>query len=158
MLAATRSGRQHWASLMRLDPSDLSWSLQRTPAGEPWVWIPCPGGHEKFDLLYDKPSSRYWLAGSRGLPGLPLGREVSQEAGLHRIGLWSSANLVDWQFSSEIAAGEEGPSGIRCDPSSAISGNDWVWVCRAGGAACRNARELRQILCGRLVDFRSKPS
>jgi len=156
LLAATRSGRQHWASLMCMNTKDTSWSTQSTPEGKPWIWVPCPGGQEKFNILFDDSSHQYWLVGSRGISGLPLGREVSQEAGLHNIGLWSSENLVDWQLTASVIRGGEGPEGICCDPSAAINGNDLVWVCRAGGAKCRNARETRRLLCGRIADFRSK--
>jgi len=156
MLAATRSGRQHWATLMCLNAQDLTLSPQRTPEGEPWIWIPCPGGQEKFNLFFDESSHLYWLMGSLGASGLPLGREVAQDAGLHRVGLWSSDNLVDWRFISEVTGGEGGASGIRYDPSAALCGNDLVWVCRAGGVQSRNARETVRILCGRVVNFRSK--
>lgn len=156
VVGATGSGRQHWAAMMRLATGDLSLAPQPGPDGEPWVWLPWPGGHEKFDLFYDDPSRMHWLLGSQGAPGLPLGQKASPEDGLHRIGLWSSENLVDWQFSARVASGGEGPTGIRCDPSAAVCGNDLVWVCRAGGARSRNARETLQLLSGRIANFRSR--
>ena len=156
MMASTRSGRQHWTSFLRLDLKDFSWSAQQTPEGAPWLWLPCPGGHDKFSLIPDSSGQRLWLAGSLGVPGLPLGREVSQEAGLHRIGLWSTGNLVDWLAAGEVTAGGEGPEGIRCDPALAISGGTLFWACRAGGPNARNARESRRILCGYIPAFRSK--
>jgi len=156
MVASTRSGRQHWASVMRLNLQDFSWSAQQTPEETPWIWIPCPGGHEKFELMMDESHHRFWLMGCCGVSGLPLGRSVSQEAGLHRIGLWSSDNLVDWQTAGKITVGEDGPEGIRCDPAAALSGKDLFWVCRAGGEGSRNARETRRILCGSVRGFRSK--
>lgn len=158
MLGATASGRQHWAAMLRLSTADLSLSPQPTPDGEPWIWLPLPGGHEKFDLFPDEPSRAHWLMGSRGGGGLPLGRAASQEEGLHRIGLWSSDNLVDWRFAAPVTSGGEGPAGIRCDPAAAVCGNDLVWVCRAGGAETRNARETSRLLCGRIANFRSKNS
>lgn len=156
VLGATSSGRQHWAAMMQLATADLTVAPQPTPDGEPWIWLPLPGGHEKFDLFYDESSRMHWVAGSRGVPGLPLGRIVAQEEGLHRIGLWASDNLVDWQFSAALISGGEGPSGIRCDPSVTVSGNDLVWACRAGGAQSRNARETTRILCGRVANFRTR--
>ena len=156
VLGATGSGRQHWSAMMRLAAGDLSLAPQAGLDGGPWVWLPLPGGHDKFDLFYDEPSRMHWLLGSRGAPGLPLGPKASQEEGLHRMGLWSSDNLVDWQFSAPLATGGEGPAGIRCDPSAAVCGNDLVWVCRAGGARSRNARETMQLLCGRVANFRAR--
>lgn len=156
MLGAARSGRQHWAALMRLNTRDLSLTTQSTPEGEPWIWIPCPGGHQKFDLFFDESSRLFWVTGSLGMPGLPLGRDVAQDAGLRRLGLWSSDNLVDWRYVSEVVSGPSGPSGIRCDPATTVCRNDLVWVCRAGGAKSRNARDTLQLLCGRIPDFRTK--
>jgi hypothetical protein len=153
---ATSSGRQHWAALLRLQISDLSLSLQPAAGGAAWTWLPLPGGHEKFALFFDEPSRMYWLAGSRGAAGLPLGKESAQEDGLRRIGLWASENLVDWQFAATVLSGGEGPAGIRCDPSAAICGNDLAVVCRAGGIQTRNARETTQLLCCRLANFRAK--
>lgn len=154
VLGATNSGRQHWAAMARLATEDLALAPQPDPDGAPWLWLPVPGGHEKFDLFYDEPSRSYWLAGSRGLPGLPLGSAAVREAGLHRLGLWSSENLADWRLAATLAAGGGGPAGIRCDPSAAVCGNDLAWVCRAGGGHSRNARETTQILFGRVPQFR----
>ena len=156
VMGATGSGRQHWSAMMRISMADLALAPQTGPDGGPWVWLPWPGGHEKFDLFYDEPSRMHWLLGSRGAPGLPLGPKASQEDGLHRLGLWASDNLVDWQYSAPLATGGEGPAGIRCDPSAAVCGNDLVWVCRAGGAQSRNARETMQLLCGRVANFRAR--
>lgn len=156
VLGATCSGRQHWSAMMRLSTADLSVEPQQTPEGEPWFWIPLPGGHEKFDLFHDEPSRMYWALGSRGGAGLPMGKGAFLEDGLHRIGLWASENLVDWQLAAGVVSGGEGPAGIRCDPSGAVCGNDLFVVCRAGSAQSRNARETRQLLCVRLPNFRAK--
>lgn len=155
-LGATSSGRQHWAAVARLATADLALAPQTDPDGAPWTWLPVPGGHEKFDLFYDDPSRTYWLAGSRGLPGLPLGALAAREEGLHRLGLWASENLADWRLAAPLVAGGDGPAGIRCDPSAAVCGNDLVWTCRAGGARSRNARETARITCGRVAQFRTR--
>lgn len=156
VLGATQSGRQHWAAVARLATADLALAPQTDPDGAPWIWLPVPGGHEKFDLFYDELSRTYWLTGSRGLPGLPLGALAAREEGLHRLGLWASENLADWRLAASLVAGGDGPAGIRCDPAAAVCGNDLVWVCRAGGARSRNARETAQITCGRVPLFRAR--
>ncbi|MGD9782667.1 MAG: sialidase family protein [Kiritimatiellia bacterium] len=155
-LGAADSGREHWAALLRVSMADWTASLQAAPDGAPWAWLPLPGGHAKFDLFYDEPSRHHWLLGSRGAPGLPLGREAGREEGLRRIGLWASDNLADWRFAGTVASGGEGPAGIRCDPSGAVCGNDLAVAFRAGGARSRNARESAQILCARVVHFRTR--
>ncbi len=153
---ATGCGRQHWAAWLRLDAKELTLAVPRTPGGEPWCWLPLPGGHDKFDLFYDEPSHAHWLLGCRGSRGVPLGREASHEAGLRRIGAWTSENLMEWQFAGGVVAGGEGPAGIRCDPSGAVCGNDLAVACRAGGPGSRNARETTQVLCALLPNFRAK--
>ena len=156
VVGATASGRQHWSAVLSLSVQDGVPVVPQTPDGHPWAWIPLPGGHDKFDLISDETSRQYWLVGSQGGPGLPLGHEAASEEGLHRIGLWSSGNLVDWQFAGTVLAGGEGPSGIRCDPSLAVGGADLLIACRAGGAHSRNARESTRILCSRVPQFRAK--
>ena len=155
-LGATDSGREHWAAMVRVSAADGTVSIQTAPDGGAWAWLPLPGGHAKFDLFHDEPSRRHWLLGSRGAPGLPLGREAGREEGWKRIGLWASENLADWAFAGTVAAGGEGPAGIRCDPSAAVCGNDLAVAFRAGGARSRNARETSQILCARVAHFRSR--
>ena len=156
VLGATACGREHWSTLMRLSTENLTPAPQTTPDGQPWVWLPLPGGQEKVDLFFDEPSRMHWLVGSRGAPGLPLGRDAAREDGLRRIGLWASDNLVDWQFIAPVIAGGESPAGIRCDPSAAVCGNDLAVVCRAGGPRTRNARETSRLLCTRVANFRSR--
>lgn len=155
VLGATSSGRQHWAAMLRLQVADLTLAPQTAPDGTPWTWLPLPGGHEKFDLLHGESSRLHWLVGSRGAAGLPLGLAASREDGLHRIGLWASENLVDWQFVAPVMSGGEGPAGIRCDPAAAVCGSDLAVVCRAGGARTRNARETTRILGCRIANFRA---
>ena len=154
VMGATSSGRRHWAAFLRLRTADLVLSPQPGPDGIPWTWLPLPGGHEKFDLWYDEPGRLHWLVGSRGTADLPLGAAAAHEDGLHRIGLWASDNLVDWQFVAPVASGGEGPAGIRCDPAAAGCGSDLAVVCRAGGARTRNARETTQLLFFRVANFR----
>lgn len=158
VVGATSSGRQHWAALFRVALPTLTIEPQSAPTGEPWVWLPLPGGHDKFDVFYDAPSRAYWVAGARGVPGLPLGREVDQPQGLRRIGLWTSDNLAEWDTVATLVAGGDGPAGVRCDPALAVAGNDLVWACRAGGEHSRNVRETTRILCGRLPNFRARPT
>lgn len=153
---ATSSGRDHWAAVLRLSLADLTLAPQTTPEGEPWTWLPLPGGHEKFDLFFDEPSRLHWLVGSRGGGGLPLGRSRVPADGMRRLGLWSSENGVEWQFAATVIVGGEGPAGIRCDPSAAAVGNDLFVACRAGGPQCRNVRETMLLLCSRTANFRAK--
>jgi hypothetical protein len=156
LLAATQCGRQHWGAFLVLDTSDLTLAPQALPSGEAWTWLPLPGGHRKFDLLHDAATHTYWQVGSRGVEGVPLGQAVGAEAGLRRLGLWSSQNLVEWRYEGGVVSGGEGAAGIRCDPSAAIHGNDLFIAYRAGGLQSRNSREATRILCRRISNFRSR--
>ena len=153
---AASSGRQHWAAMLCLDTESLTWSTQQTEEGNPWSWIPLPGGHDKFDLFYEESARAYWLLGSRGSPGVPVGVDAMREAEVSRIGLWMSDNLVDWQFAGTVFAGEAGAPGTRRDPVGVILGNDLAMVCRAGDEPSRHVRETTRILCRHWQDFRPK--
>lgn len=154
VLATAGCGREHWGALMRVATGDLSVSVQEVEDGLPWLWVPLPGGHAKFDVFYDESSHLHWLVGSRGTSGLAVGREAGRDGESRRIGLWASANLVDWQFAAPVLSGGEGAPGLRLDPSAAVSGNDLFVACRAGGTQSRHARETSQILCTRVDQFR----
>lgn len=39
--------------------------LIRAPSGEPLVFLPLPGGHNKFFIQYDCPSKHYWMAATQ---------------------------------------------------------------------------------------------
>ncbi len=155
LLANAGCGREHWAALMRVDMGDSSFAVQAAGDGPPWLWLPLPGGHAQFDVLHDDASRRFWLTGSRGDPGLALGRAAGRDSGARHLGLWASANGVDWAFAGPVVSGGDGPSGIRCDPSAAVSGSDLFVACRAGGPASRHARETSQVLCTRVERFRA---
>ena len=156
LLATAGCGREHWASMMRMAPEDFSVAPQMAEGGTPWLWLPLPGGHAKFDAFHDEPSRLHWLVGSRGTPGLAVGREAGRDASARRLGLWASDNLADWQFVAPVISGGEGPAGIRCDPSAAVVGNDLLVACRAGGPGARNARETTHVLCARVEGFRAR--
>lgn len=155
ILSTAGCGREHWCAALGA-AADGSVGPLADGGGGAWLWLPLPGGHAKFDVFFDESGGRWWLAGSRGTPGLALGREACGEAAAKRIGLWWSDNLVDWQYAGEVAAGGEGPGGVRCDPSAAVSGNDLHVAYRAGGAGSRNGRETSRILCSRVEGFRQR--
>ena len=155
VFTAVDSGRQHWAAMLRLSTEDWSLGPQATRDGNPWTWLPLPGGHEKFDLFYDESSGRYWLVACRGSPHSFSRRGQAAEVGLQNMGLWSSVNLLDWDFTGEVASGGGGLAGIRCDPAAAVCGRDLMIACRAGGPHTRNVRETSQLVVTRRLDFRA---
>lgn len=153
LLSPAGCGREHWAVRVCV-ADDGSIAPQTLEGGAPWLWMPLPGGHAKFDLIQDETTGRYWVAGSRGQEHLALGREAGHEKGLQCIGVWSSANLADWTFEANAVTGGDGLAGIRCDPSLVISGGDVVVACRAGGPQSRRARETSRVMCSRMEQFR----
>jgi len=156
LLASAVSGREHWAVWLAVSADDFSVRPVEAGPGRPWLWIPLPGGHARFDLFRDEPSGLYWLAGAMGAPGLAAGRGAGRLEQSRALGAWVSENLVDWQWAGSLLAGGEGPEGVRCDPAAAVTGGDWVVACRAGGEGSRRARETTRILCIRRGDFRTR--
>lgn len=154
LLSPAGCGREHWAVRVGV-AEDGRMAPQMLEGDTPWLWMPLPGGHAKFDLIRDETTGRYWVAGSRGQTHLAVGRAAGHENGRHRLGVWSSANLAEWTLVAEPVQGGEGPGGIRCDPSLAIVGGDLVLVYRSGGPQSRRARETSQVLCSRVEQFRN---
>lgn len=177
-LGATGGGRENWCAFVRVDPETLAVSLLQSPDGMPWSWLAMPGGQEVFSVLWDGPSRLYWLAGQRSNGGADgangwsawiQGGDVEKgpkqtprtvantkvaAMGRRRLGLWFSADLLEWRYAGALFSGGEGASGVRCDPALAVSGSMLVALCRAGGERSRNERECQRILCRCVPDFR----
>lgn len=151
---ATACGRPGWCLWMQTDPVSLRAAPLRTPDGDPWYWRPWPGGHDTFAVARDPASGLYALAAQcADGPAWPA-RAAAAMPPRRRIGLWVSADLMDWRPCGLLFAGGEGPDGLRADPAIAFCGNALVAVCRAGSSSSRGDRDSRRILCRRIDDFR----
>jgi hypothetical protein len=163
LLAQSDLHRPNWAILGAVAPDaagHLRLQQEKTAAGKPWLCLPLPGGHAKFDLFYDEPSSLYWLVSNLCVGSLTRPDRLPEtQAGLpcdemHRVQLHFSRNLADWCFAGLVCAGA-GPADARRSCAVSVRGGDLSVVCASGGPASRNSADTTRITHHLVPDFRS---
>jgi len=111
--------------------------FQETPSGQTLLFLPFPGDHLKFFIVYDEISRLYWMASNQSFDSMRTISSLPETSryGLpnnerHRLQLLFSKNCVDWCMAGMIACqGNELYS--RNYPSLCIVGEDMHVVCRA---------------------------
>lgn len=154
MLASAYSHRANTTVLMRAEGGELH--FERSPAGQPLTYMPLPGGHQKFDLLWDEPSKRHWLVSNlcidsmrrvetlkRERPGLPVDER-------HSLALYHSTNLVDWVMAGVVARED-----LIYEPAMAVRGDDLVVVARTGTDDLARPLNTQEIVQYSVAGFRS---
>ncbi len=130
------------------------------PSGEPMLYVPFPGGHLKFHILYDDVSKRFWLASNQSTdsmtrPGrLPERRYSLPDNERHRLVLHFSRNCMDWCFAGVIDMTDD-PRQSRSYPTMAIDGDDLLVLARSGDEKAKNAHDGNILTLHRIRDFRS---
>jgi hypothetical protein len=158
----THTGTSNLAAVLRgtEDPhGGLTVGLASAPTGAPLVFLPCPGGHLKFHIVWDEPSGLFWMAssqatGSMARPDrLPAGRYGLPYNERQRLALHFSTNCVDWGFAGLVAAGAA-PGESRHYASIAPCVGDLLVLSRSGDAQARNGHDCNLITLHRVPRFR----
>ncbi len=129
------------------------------PSGEPILYVPCPGGHLKFHILYDDQSKIYWLASNQSTDSmtrperLPDNRYGLPDNERHRLVLHFSKNCIDWCFAGVIDMTDD-PKQARSYPSMAFDGDDLLVLSRSGDEHAKNAHDGNLLLLHRIRNFR----
>jgi hypothetical protein len=160
-LRANTAGTGYACVLRVIEQPDgqLFTKLCRTPGGTPMVFTPWPGGHNKFYLLYDTPSQRFWMASTQPSDSYKSIHALSDRVyGLpnnerHRLALYSSPNAFDWIFAGVISIGPD-VHHSRNYPSMIVDEDDLLVVSRAGNDFARDSQYSNQILMHRIKQFR----
>jgi hypothetical protein len=158
------TGSTNWACLARVEESlnggKLTVMPERAPSGETMLYVPCPGGHLKFHIIWDEPSKLFWLASNQSTDSmrrpdsLPPGRYNLPNNERQRIVLHYSSNCVDWRFAG-LVADTGTPSQSRSYPAMAVSRNDLHIVCRSGNERAHNAHDGNLITFHTVQGFRN---
>ena len=122
--------------------------------------VPFPGGHMKFDVVYDEVSRLYWLASTQSTDSmtrpdcLPDDRYNLPDNERNRLVLYFSKNMFDWCFAGVIAQGRSAKES-RHYASMIISGNDLLVLSRSGTPRAKTAHCGDIITLHRVRNFRS---
>ena len=141
------------------DRSRIEVKLESAPSGEPMLYVPCPGGHLKFHILYDDVSKLFWLLSSQSTDSmtrpdkLPEGRYGLPNNERHRLVLHFSKNCVDWRFAGVVAM-TGSPRQARHYASMVIDGKDLFVLSRSGDQRAKSAHDGNIITFHTVPDFR----
>lgn len=138
----------------------LELGLVKTPAGNTRFIVPLPGGHMKFQVIYDEPSKLYWLVSTQSTDSttrydrLPDDRFNLACNERRRLQLCFSRNCIDWSFAGMVAIGPSEKSS-RHYASLLPVGNDLLVLSRSGNLQASCAHNGNLITLHRIPDFRT---
>jgi len=134
------------------DRSRIEVQLEHAPSGESMLYVPCPGGHLKFHILFDEQTKLYWLLSSQSTDSmtrpdrLPPERYNLPNNERHRLALHFSVNCVDWRYAGLVAVGGSLRQ-ARHYASMVIDGEDLHVLSRSGDHRAATAHD------GNLITF-----
>ncbi|MER9890360.1 glycoside hydrolase [Mesorhizobium sp. M0114] len=163
LLLRTNTGGTGFASLVKVveqDDGSLTTVLETMPSGKRALFIPFPGGHLKFFVLYDDQTRLYWLLSSQATDSMTRLTHMSQARynlpnnERHRLQLHFSRNCIDWCFAGLVAAGQT-ERHARNYASMVVDGNDLLVLCRSGDDEGRDPQYTNLITFHRVKEFRN---
>jgi hypothetical protein len=161
--ARAHTGATNYACVAKVvedESGAMTVSPALAPSGKPMLYVPCPGGHLKFHLLYDDVSGLYWLVSNQSTDSmtrpdrLPDSRYMLPDNERHRLALHFSRNCVDWCFAGLVDKTED-PKQARSYASMAIAGEDLLVFARSGDEQAVNAHDGNILTLHRVPAFRS---
>ncbi|MER8792384.1 glycoside hydrolase [Mesorhizobium sp. M0983] len=159
----TNTGGTGYAALVKVveqDDGRLTTALETMPSGKRALFVPFPGGHMKFFLIYDDKTRLYWLLSSQATDSMVRLTHISKARynlpnnERHRLQLHFSRNCIDWCFAGLVAAGQT-ERHARNYASMAVDGNDLLVLCRSGDDEGRDPQYTNLITFHRVKEFRN---
>jgi hypothetical protein len=148
------------AKVVENEDGSMTTMLEKVPSGKTALFVPCPGGQMRFHVLYDAPTTLYWLLSSQATDSmtraerLPEGRYNLPNNERHRLQLHFSRNMVDWCFAGLVAAGAT-PLESRHYASMIVDGDNLCVLSRSGDSRAKSAHDGNLITFHTVRDFRA---
>ena len=156
------TGSTHLACIAKVvegEDGTMTTSFETSPAGVPMLYVPCPGGHMRFHILYDDVTRLYWLLSSlptdsmRRPECLPTTRYGLPNNERHVLALHYSRNCVDWWLAGLVARGNS-PKEARHYASMCFDGDDLHVLSRSGDHRAHSAHDGNLITFHTVKGFR----
>ena len=134
-------------------------TLERAPSGETMVYVPCPGGHIKFNIQYDEKTQLYWLLSSQSTDSMVRRDRMSKDRfnlpydERHRLQLHFSKNCIDWCFAGLVAI-TDNPRQARHYATMIFDGDDLHILSRSGDDDAKSAHDGDIITFHTVRNFR----
>lgn len=160
--ARSHTGGTGYAAVAKVTENDdgsMTTSLEQVPSGAKALFMPCPGGHMRFHVLYDEKTKLYWLLSSQATDSmtraeaLPADRFSLPNNERSRLVLHFSRNMVDWCFAGLVATGHAGNE-ARHYASMVVDGDDLQILSRSGDARAKSAHDGNIITFHTVRNFR----
>ena len=139
-----------WAKVVENEDGSMTTMLEKAPSGKYITFVPLPGGHLKFHILYDDVSHLYWLASSQAADSTHRSDGKHER---HRLQLHFSKNCFDWVFAGIVAIGGS-PEQSRHYPAMAIDGDDLHIVSRSGNEKSETFHNTNVVTFHTIRNFR----
>lgn len=162
ILMRANTGRTNLACLAKAVESKdgrIHVMLETAPSGKPILYVPLPGGHGSFHIVYDETTHLYWMVSTQSTDSMQRVELMHpQRYGLpdnerRRLALHFSKNCMDWCFAGLVAAVEDmGQS--HYGGNMAIVGDDLLVLARTADADAENAHNSNMITLHKVAQFR----
>lgn len=162
ILARAHTGGTGFACLTKVvehPDGTMTMSLEHAPSGKTMLYLPVPGGHMRFHVLYDAKTKLYWILGSQATDSMTRPERLERDRfdlpynERQRLVLHFSRNLVDWCFAGLVAK-VDSPKASRHYASMDIDGDDLVILARSGDERAKSAHDGNLITFHRVKNFR----
>lgn len=133
--------------------------LETAPSGKKILFLPIPGGHNRFHILYDSSTKTYWLLSNQSTDSMTKAELLAADrhdlayGERNRLVLHFSKNMVDWCFAGVVAIGATQKE-ARSYAAMDFDGNDIVILSRSGDTEAYSAHETNMITFHRVKNFR----
>ena len=132
---------------------------ETVPSGRKIVFLPMPGGQNKFQIKYDEKTKLYWLASVQARDSMTRIEHLSEDRynipsdERDRLALHFSKNMVDWVFAGLVdQSGHDKQA--RHYAGMDIDGEDLLIVSRSGDEDAYSAHDGNLITLHRIRNFR----
>lgn len=147
------------AKVIESPSGEMSVMLEKSPSGVDLLFVPCPGGHMKFHIVYDQKTSLFWLVSTQSFDSMTRPDSLNDDRynlpndERHRLALYFSKNCIDWCFAGLVAKGDSEKQS-RHYPSMAIYGDDLCVLSRSGDQRAVSAHNVNLITFHKIKNFR----
>jgi len=129
------------------------------PSGKRVIFLPMPGGQNKFFIKYDEKTKLYWLASVQSIDSMTRVEFLSDDRfnlpsdERNRLALHFSKNMVDWVFAGLVAK-DDNERRTRHYASMDFDGEDLVIFSRSGDENTKDAHDNNLITQHTIKNFR----
>ncbi len=141
------------------DDGTIEAMFETAPSGKKMVFVPFPGGHLRFHIVYDEETELYWLLSTQSTDSMTRPEMLGEDRHnlaynqRQRMQLHFSKNMFDWCFAGLVAVGPA-EYASRHYASMVIKDDDLLILSRSGDLDARDAHNGNIITFHRVKDFR----